>query len=92
MSILVEPSLLQDEVQVFNAIGPDCDNALQLDIANLSDNCRHSSADVGFGFVNGQVSLAWSIAIHIQELYTWQRVLKERWREERTGSSSLNFV
>ena len=39
MSILAEPSLLQDEVQVFNAIGPDCDNALQLDIANLSDNC-----------------------------------------------------
>ena len=46
-----------------------------------------------FGFVNGQVSLAWSIALHIQELYTRPRVLKERWREleERTGSRSLNF-
>ena len=44
-----------------------------------------------FGFVNGQVSLAQSIAPHTQELYTWPHVLKERWREERTGSRSLNF-
>ena len=44
-----------------------------------------------FGFVNGQVSLAWSIALRTQELYTRPRVLKERWREERTGSRSLNF-
>ena len=44
-----------------------------------------------FGFVSGQVSLAWSIALCTQELYTWPRVLKERWREERTGSRSLNF-
>ena len=43
------------------------------------------------GFVNGQVSLAWSIALRTQELYTRPRVLKERWREERTGISSLNF-
>ena len=39
-----------------------------------------------FGFVNGQVSLAWSIALHTQELYTRPCVLKERWCEERTGS------
>ena len=44
-----------------------------------------------FGFVNGQVSLAWSIALCTQELYTQQRVLKERWQEEKTGSSSMNF-
>ena len=44
-----------------------------------------------FGFVSGQVSLAWSIALSTQELYTRPRVLKERWQEERTGSSSLNF-
>ena len=44
-----------------------------------------------FGFVNGQVSLAWSIALRTQELYTRPRVLKERWHEERTGSRSLNF-
>ena len=44
-----------------------------------------------FGFVNGQVSMVWSIALRTQELYTRPRVLKERWREERTGSRSLNF-
>ena len=44
-----------------------------------------------FGFVNGQVLLEWSIALRTQELYTWSRVLKERWREKRTGSRSLNF-
>ena len=44
-----------------------------------------------FGFVNGQVSLARSIAPRTQELYTWPRVLKVRWSEERTGSRSLNF-
>ena len=44
-----------------------------------------------FGFVNGQVSLACSIGFCTQELYTQPRVLKERWREERTGSRSLNF-
>ena len=43
------------------------------------------------GFVNDQVSLAWSIAFCTQELYTRPRILKERWREERTGSSSSNF-
>ena len=44
-----------------------------------------------FGFVSGQVSLAWSFALCTQELYTWPHVLKERWREERADSSSLNF-
>ena len=43
-----------------------------------------------FGFVNGQVLLAWSIAFYTQHLYTWQSVLKERWWEERSGSNSLN--
>ena len=38
----------------------------------LSLRCRHWR----FGFVNGQVSLAWSIALRTQELYTWPRVLK----------------
>ena len=31
-----------------------------------------------FGVVNGQVSLAWSIGLRTQELYTWPRALKER--------------
>ena len=44
-----------------------------------------------FGFVNGQVSLAWSIALCTQELYTRPCVLKGRWCEERTGNRSLNF-
>ena len=45
MSIPVEPSLLQDEVQVFNAklhkelIGPDGDIVLWLDIAELFGHC-----------------------------------------------------
>ena len=56
-------------------------------ITALSFRCRCWR----FGFVSGQVSLAWSIALCTQELYTWPRVLKERWREERTGSRSLNF-
>ena len=36
-----------------------------------------------FGFVNGQVSLAWSIALRTQELYTWPRCLEREvaWRE-----------
>ena len=43
------------------------------------------------GFVTGQVSLSWSIALRTHVLCTRPRVLKERWREERTGFSSLNF-
>ena len=49
-------------------------------IIALSFRCRRWR----FGFVNGQVSLAWSITLRTQELYTRLRVLKERWREERT--------
>ena len=56
-------------------------------IIALSIRCRHWR----FGFVNGQVLLAWSIALYTQELYLWPRVLKERWLKERTGSNSLNF-
>ena len=43
------------------------------------------------GFVNGRVSLALSITFSTQELYTQPHVLRDRWREERTGSSFLNF-
>ena len=56
-------------------------------IIALSFHCRGWR----FSFVNGQVSLAWSIALRTQELYTRPRVLKERWGEDRTGSRSLNF-
>ena len=57
-------------------------------IIALSFRCRSCWR---FGFVNGQVSLAWSIALCTQELYTWPHLLEERWREDRIGSSSLNF-
>ena len=40
-----------------------------------------------FGFVNGQISLAWSIVLHTQELYMQPRVVKERWWEERSGTA-----
>ena len=65
-----------------------CSLTLQINlIIALSCRCRCWR----FGFVKSQVSLAWSIALLTQELYTRPRVLKERWREERTGSNSLNF-
>ena len=41
--------------------------------------------------VSGQVSLACSMVLCTQELYTWSWVLQERWRDVRTGRSSLNF-
>ena len=56
-------------------------------IIALSFHCRRWR----FGFVNGQVSLAWSIALCTQELHTQPRVLKERLPEERAGSRTLNF-
>ena len=56
-------------------------------IIALSFPCRRWR----LGFVNGQVSLAWSIPLGIHKLYTRQCVLKEKWRQERTGFSSLNF-
>ena len=98
MSIPADPSLLQNDVQ--NPIPSHASSSLDL-VVTMSCGltlqvcliiallfcCRH----VRFGFVNGQVSLAWSIVLCTQELYTQPRVLKERWWEERTGSSSLNF-
>ena len=56
-------------------------------IIALSFHCRRWR----FGFVSCQVSLAWSIVLCTQEIYTWPCVLKEGWGGERTGSSSLNF-
>ena len=53
----------------------------------LSFRCRRWR----FGFVNDQVSMAWSIALRTQERYTRPCILKEMWLEEKNGSSSLNF-
>ena len=91
MSIPAEPSLFQYEVQVFNAdlmVAVSCGLTLQIYlIIALSFRCRRWRQ----GFVTGQVSLAWSIVLLTHKLYTRPHVLKERWREERTGFSSLNF-
>ena len=81
------PSRASSSVDLMLAVS--CGLTLQIClIIALSFRCRRWR----LGFVNGQVSLAWSIALRTQELYTRPRVLKERWREERTGISSLNFV
>ena len=45
-------------------------------------HCRHWR----FGFVNGKVSL------RTQELYTRPRVLKERWREEKSYDHTLHDI
>ena len=55
-------------------------------IIALSFRCKRW----GFGFVNGQVTGMEHGASHT-ELNTRPHVLKERWREERPSSSSLNF-
>ena len=98
MSIPAEPSLLQNEVQILNAkprkllTGSGGENVLRLDIADLSDHCPVISLQtLEVWLCQGQVSLAWSIALRTRELYKQPHILKERWREERTGSSSLNF-
>ena len=65
-----------------------CGLALQIClIIALSFRCRRWRQ----GFVAGQVPLAWSSALCTHKLYTRPLVLKERWWEERTGFSSLNF-
>ena len=66
-----------------------CGLTLQISlIIALSFRCRRWR----FGFVNGQVSLTWRIALRTQELYIRPRVLKERWREERTSSGRFSHV
>ena len=80
------PSHASSSVDLMVAVS--CGLTLQIClIIALSFRCRYKRQD----FVTGQVSLAWSIALRTHKLYTWPRVLKERWREERTGFSSLNF-
>ena len=80
------PSRASSSVDLMVAVS--CGLTLQIClIIALSVRCRCWRQ----GFVTGQVSQAWSIALRTHELYTQPRVLKERWREERTGFSSLNF-
>ena len=80
------PSRASSSVDLMVAVS--CGLTLQIClIIAVSFRCRRWR----LGFVNGQVSLAWSIALRTHKLYTWPCVLKERWREERPGMSSLNF-
>ena len=83
------PSHASSSVDLMLAVS--CGLTLQIclifQIIALSCRCRRWR----LGFVNGQVSLAWSIGLRTQELYTRPRVLRERWWEERNGVSSLNF-
>ena len=94
MSIPAEPSLFQSSLRshasssVHVMVAVSCGLTLQIClIIALSFRCRPWRQ----GFVTGQVSLAWSIALRTHKLYTRPHVLKERWWEERTGFSSLNF-
>ena len=68
------------------------DNVLRLDIADLSDHCPVVSLQMLEVWLCQWPSLTGrKHCVHTHELYTRPRVLKERWQEERTGSSSLNF-
>ena len=96
MSIPAEPSLFQSMSSMPSRASSSEDRIVALScgltlhiclIIALSFSCRRWRQ----GFVTGQVSQAWSIALRTHELYTWPCVLKERWQEERTGFSSLNF-
>ena len=98
MSIPAEPSLLQNEVQILNAkphkklIRSDGDSVLQLDIADLSDHCPVISLHTLEVWLCQWLSLTgMEHCTPHTELYTWPCVLKKRSREERSGSSSLNF-
>ena len=60
--------------------------------SSLSDHCPATPLQtIEVWLCQWQVSLAWSFALCTQELYMQPHVLKEKWREGRTGSSSLNF-
>ena len=98
MFIPAEPSLLQNGAQILNAkpckkpIGSGGDNVLWLDIANLSDHCLFISLQkLEVWLCQWPSLIGMELALRTQELYTGARVLKERWWEERTGGSSLNF-
>ena len=88
LPIPAEPSLLQDEVQVFSAklpkklMGPDCDNGLRLDNTDLSDHCPVILLQTG-GLALSVAMSHWHGALcTAHELYLWPHVLKERWLEE----------
>ena len=93
MSIPAEPSPLQNEIQILNAkphksfTGPGCDNVLRPDIADLSDHCPVIPLQMLEVWFCHWPSLTGTehCTPHTRAVHT------ERWREERTDSSSLNF-
>ena len=60
---------------------------MRLDFADLSDHCPVILLQMLEVWLYQWPSLN---GMEHCTLYTWPSVLKERWREERTGSSSLN--
>ena len=57
-------------------------------IITLSFHCRCW----WFGFVNGQVSLVWSIALGTQELYTWPHLERGGRKRELVASPWTSFI
>ena len=86
-----KPSLFQKEVEV------PASSSLDLTVATSSglilQICLIMTLSMPCKCCRCQVSLAWSMALHRQELYTctWPQVLYEWWRNVTTGSGSLNF-
>ena len=97
MSIPAEPSLPQNKVQTLNAkpfkklSEPDGDNVLRLDIADLSDHCPDMPLQTLEVWLCQWPSITGMEHCAQHTRYTRSCVLKGRWREESTGSSSLNF-
>ena len=72
--------------------GPDGHSVLWFNIADLSDHCSVISLqmlEAGLCYWPSFTGME-HCAPHTRAVHT-SRVLKERWREERTGFSSLNF-
>ena len=74
-------------------MGPDGDNVLWLDIADLSDHCPIIPLQLLEVWLCQWPSLTGMEPLHSTHKSCTSRppVLKERWQEDRTGSSSLNF-
>ena len=70
--------------------GPDVGSVLWFNIADMSDHCSVIFAADAGGWGLLMAKSHWHGAFPSAHK-SCTRVLKERWREERTGISSLNF-
>ena len=86
MSKPAEPSLIQNKVQLLNAnrARRSLDLVVKMSWGLILQICVIIALSLHCSL------LAWSIALRTQELHTRPRVLKQRWLEERIGSSFLN--